>query len=111
MLALLSSLSIRRFFQLGAAAIVIGFLVGLWLDYAGRGREIARLQGIVAAHEEAARALDAKARILSTELERLTRLRSHQSETLREEIRRAPESDDAPVAPVLRRTLDGLRKR
>lgn len=111
MLALLFSLSIRRLLQLGAVATVVAAAALAWHSYAERGREIIRLEAVIAAYEEAARALDARAQTLSNELARATADRARQSESIREEIRRAPESDDAPVAPVLRRALDGLRQR
>ena len=111
MLPLLASLSIRRILQLGAAAVIVAAVAIAWHSYAARGREIARLEAEVAAYQEAARALDVRARLLTDQLDAATTARRAATETLREEIRRAPESDDAPVAPVLRRALDGLRQR
>jgi hypothetical protein len=109
--SLLAFLSIRRILQLGAAAILIGAVAYGWHAYAERGREITRLEAEIAAYQEAARALDARARLLSEKLAATEAARARKTETLREEIRRAPASDDAPVAPVLRRALDGLRQR
>lgn len=111
MLSLLASFPIRRIFQLGAAAIIAAAVVLAWHSYAARGREIARLEAVIADYEVAARAQAARAQLLSDQLARATADRARRTETLHEEIRRAPESDDAPVAPVLRRTLDGLRNR
>lgn len=111
MLALLSSLSIRRLFHLGAAAIVFGSVALAWHSYAARGRTILRLNAEIAAYEEAVRSQNARAQILTEQLARATADRARQSETLHEEIRRAPLEDDGAVAPVLRRTLDGLRRR
>lgn len=111
MLSLLSSLSIRRIFQLGAAAVIVAAVAIAWHSYAARGREIARLEYVIDGYEEAARAQNARAQLLTEQLARATADRARHSETLREEIRRAPVEDDGAVAPVLRRTLDGLRRR
>lgn len=111
MLSLLASLSIRRILQLSAAAILVGAVALAWHSYAARGRTISRLEAEISAYQEAARALHARARLLSDQLTAATAARARHSETLHSEIRNAPESDDAPVAPVLRRALDGLRQR
>lgn len=111
MLAILSFFLNRRTLQLGAAAILIGAAALAWHSYAARGRTIARLEAEIAGYEDAARALEARASTLTEKLDAAAGARRTATETLREEIRRAPAEDDAPVAPVLRRALDGLRDR
>lgn len=111
MLALLSSISIRSLLRLGAAGILIAAVGLAWHSYAARGREIVRLKTEIAGYQEAARALEARAASLSTQLVAATAARRADTETLRNEIRDAPETDDAAVAPVLRHALDGLRQR
>lgn len=111
MLTLLSSLSIRSLLRLGAAGILLAAAALAWHSYSARGREIVRLNAEIAAYQEAARALEVRATSLSTQLDAATAKRRAGTETLRNEIRDAPETDDAPVAPVLRHALDGLRGR
>lgn len=111
MLALLSSLSIRSLLRLGAAGILIAAVALAWHYYAARGREIVRLNSEIAAYQEAARALEARSKSLTDQLGRATGGRRSTSDNTIEEIRRAPEADEARVAPVLRHALDGLRQR
>lgn len=96
-----------------AAAGAVWWVTGMRSDLAAERADNARLRDTLAT-ERAARAalvqerdrivasMESAARAAAARAERVTQLR--------EEIARAPDSDDGPVAPVLRSALDGLRQ-
>jgi hypothetical protein len=100
----------------GAAALAIGgavwWVMGLRSDLAAARAEAENLSAALTIERDARAALVQERDRIVAALEAAqaaASARAARTARLREDIARAPDSDDGPVAPVLRGALDGLR--
>lgn len=99
---------VKSNWQLVALGIAALLLVGLVWSWESRGRQIDELNRQVSQYEESLKQVREANQTLTN------RLTERNSEVTRQlsligRIQRAPESDNGPVAPVLRDTLNELR--
>ncbi len=103
-----------------AAFVAFAYVSGLRAERDALAADKARLEASLATAVQAAQdnaaaydrlKADAAKAVAALEAERAAlERRTRRTATLRQEVDRAPQTDDGPVAPVLSRALDGLRR-